>query len=127
MEILSVIAAAVAAWVFGAVWYGLNSKAWMEATGLTEDSINRSNPMPYIVSFIGTVLVAGMTRHIMTTSGVHTGLAGALTGFGLGAFIATPWIAANVMFGQKPAKLIWIDGVYATGGCTIIGLVLGLL
>ena len=46
MEFLSVIAAAVAAWVFGAIWYGVIGKQWMAASGLTEESIDRKNPAP---------------------------------------------------------------------------------
>lgn len=127
MEFLSVVAAAVAAWMFGAVWYGVIGKQWMAASGLTEESIDRKNPAPYIVSFICTLLVAGMMRHILAGSGVHTGFSGMLTGLGLGLFVAAPWIATNVMFAQRPRSLIWMDGVYPTVGCALMGLVLTLL
>ncbi|MBT8415087.1 MAG: DUF1761 domain-containing protein [Boseongicola sp.] len=90
MGFLSVIAAAVAAWIFGAIWYGVIGKQWMAASGLTEDTVNRSNPTPYIVSFLCTVLVAGMTRHVLVTSGVDTVGKGLLTGLGLGLFVAAP-------------------------------------
>ena len=127
MEFLSVIAAAVAAWIFGAVWYGVIGKQWMEASGLTEESIDRKNPAPYIVSFLCTILVAGMMRHILATSGVHSGFSGLLTGLGLGLFVVTPWVATNVMFSQRPRSLIWMDGVYPTVGCALMGLILTIL
>ena len=126
MGIVSIIVAAVAAWVFGAVWYGLIGRQWMAASGLTEETVNRSNPAPYIVSFVCTILVAGMTAHIMRSGGVHGAWNGIVTGIGLGAFIALPWQATNVMFSQRPRELIWMDGAYTVVGCTIIGLVLGL-
>lgn len=124
MGILSVVLAAAAAWIFGAVWYGVIGKPWMAATGLTEDSIDRRNPVPYVGSFVCTLLVAGMLRHVLATSGIHDGWGGALTGLGLGLFVAAPWIATNVLFQQKPRRLIWMDGAYPVAGMTLMGLVL---
>lgn len=126
MEVLNVIAAAVAAWVFGAVWYMALSKQWMEASGLTPESIDQKNPVPYVVSLIGAILVAGMTRHIMATSGVTTAGGGFVTGLGLGLFVALPWIVNNVLYGQRDTRLIWLDGGYPVIGTAIIGLVLNL-
>lgn len=129
MEALSVLAAAMASWVFGAVWYGVMGAAWMEAAGLTHAQIekNRRNFTAFVGSFVMAVLVAGMMRHIFVTSGVDTLVKGAMTGLGLGLFIATPWIATNYLFAQRPAMLTVIDGVYATGGCLLMGIVLVLL
>jgi len=127
MEFISVVAAAIAAWVFGAVWYSVIGKQWMAASGLTEETIDRKNPAPYFVSFLCTLLVAGMMRHILNMSGPHNGAGGLLVGLGLGLFVATPWIATNVMFSQRPRSLIWMDGVYPTIGCALMGLVLTLL
>ena len=126
MELLNVIAAAAAAWIFGAVWYGVIGKQWMAASGLTEETVNRSNPVPYIGSFLCALLVAGMTRHIMAASGVETVGAAVVMGLGLGAFIAAPWVATNVLFSQRDRNLIWMDGVYPTVGMALMGLVLAL-
>ncbi len=127
MGILAVLAAAVASYAFGAIWYMLLSKPWMAAAGLTEDTINQKNPVPYIVAFVMCVLVAGMMRHIFGMSGVETVWEGIVSGFGLGLFIATPWLATCYGFSQRPLKLTLIDGTYATMGCTIMGAVLMLL
>ena len=126
MGFLSVLAAAVAAYVFGAIWYSIMAKPWMAAAGLTEETINRKNPVPYIISFIAVILVAGMMRHIFASSGVDTVFYGALSGFGLGLFVAVPWLATNYGFAQRPPVLTAIDGTYSTVGCTIIGIVLTL-
>ncbi len=96
----------------------------MQATGLTEDSINRKDPLPYIGSFLCAQLAAGMTRHILASSGIEAPLCGLITGLGLGAFVAAPWIATNVLFQQKPRSLIWMDGAYPNIGMTLMGLVL---
>lgn len=124
MGFVAVLVAAVAAYAFGAVWYMVMAKPWMAAAGLSEDTIDRKNPMPFIISGICVILVAGMMRHTFATSSVDTVWEGLVSGFGLGLFIATPWIATNYGFAQRPLSLTLIDGTYATIGCTIIGTVL---
>ncbi len=126
MGILSVILAAAAAWIFGAVWYGVIGRQWMAASGLTEETVNRSNPAPYIVSFICAILVAGMFRHILSMTGIESLGKSALMGLGLGLFIAAPWIATNVMFSQRDRGLIWMDGAYPTIGMALMGVVFAL-
>ena len=127
MGVLSVVAAAAAAWIFGAIWYGFIGKQWMDASGLTEETIDRKDPIPYVVSFVCALLVAGMMRHILASTGGHTGFSGMLTGLGLGLFVAAPWIATNVMFSQRSRSLIWMDGVYPVVGCALMGLILTIL
>lgn len=126
MGFISVLIAAAAAWGFGAIWYMVLGKTWLAATGLSKESIDRKDPTPFIISYICAVLVAGMTRHIMVMADL-SGLGGGLmVGVGLGLFIASPWIATNYLFAQRSRTLILIDAGYATGGCTVIGVVLGL-
>ena len=131
MGILAVVLAAAAAYGFGAIWYMALAKQWMAAAGLTEDRIKgnsgKQNPKPYIISAICMLLVAGMMRHIFAASGIQTAGLGLMAGFGLGLFIATPWIATNNAFGMRPFTLTLIDGAYASIGCALMGLVLGLL
>lgn len=126
MEYLNVIAAAAAAWIFGAVWYGMISARWMAASGLTKATIDLKNPVPYIGSFICALSVAGMTRHILGASGVTTIGGGIATGLGLGLFVVAPWIATNVLFGQRDRNLIWMDGIYPAIAMALMGLVLTL-
>ena len=131
MGFLAVLLAAAAAYGFGAIWYMALSKQWMAAAGLTEGGIKgnggKQSPKPYIISAICMVLVAGMMRHIFAASGIETAGLGLMAGFGLGLFIATPWIATNNAFGMRPSTLTLIDGAYASIGCALMGLVLGLL
>ena len=126
MGFLAVIAAAIGAYAFGAVWYMTMAKPWMEDVGLSEETVNRSDPVPYVVSFVCCILVAGMMRHIFVSGGVDTLWNGIVSGLGLGLFIAAPWLATNYTFAQRPRRLILIDGIYATIGCTIMGLILTL-
>lgn len=127
MGVISVVAAAAAAWSFGAIWYMTLSKQWMAATGMTEEDVNRSDPVPYVVSFIMALLVAGMTRHMFGMAGIDGAGKSMLAGLGLGLFVALPWMVNNIMYSNRSKSLIWLDGGYVVGGCAIIGLVLALV
>lgn len=129
MEAISVIVAAVAAYAFGAVWYMTLAQPWMRAAGVEcgpdGRPVNKS-AVPFILSAIAMVVVAGAMRHVFGASVTTTG-AGLTAGFGLGAFIALPWIVINYAYSGRPATLTLIDGGYAVIGCTIIGAILGWL
>jgi len=132
MEILNVLAAAVASYAFGAIWYMVLAKPWMAAAGISEDQIKdadgkmKGGPTPFIIAFIGAIFVAGMMRHIFSLAGITEVDKGFISGLGLGLFIATPWIATNYGFTMRPRALTLIDGGYATIGCAIMGTVLTL-
>ena len=85
---------------------------------------NQKNPVPYITSIVGAIVVAGMMRHVFVLSGIDTLGEGLMSGFGIGLFLVTPWIATFYAFGARPFRLTLIDGGYATFGCTVIGTVL---
>ncbi|MBC6408380.1 MAG: DUF1761 domain-containing protein [Rhodobacteraceae bacterium] len=131
MEVLRVVLAAAAAYAFGAVWYMLWAKPWVAAAGVATDDQGRpahmGDKMPFVVSGVCALLVAGMMRHVFMFGGIDTPLAGLVAGLGMGLFIATPWLATNYAFAGRPRMLTLIDGGYATGGCTLMGLVLTLL
>jgi Protein of unknown function (DUF1761) len=124
MEFLNVIAAAVAAFAFGAVWYIALSKPWLAASGVTEEQQKAGGPMPFVVGLVAMVLVAGMMRHLLGAAGVVTLGGGAIAGLGIGAFLITPWVAMNYAFAMRKPALTLIDGVNSVVGCTIMGAVL---
>jgi Protein of unknown function (DUF1761) len=126
IEFLNVIAAAVATFAFGAVWYIAMSKPWMAASGVTEAEQKAGGPMPFVVGLVAMVIVAGMMRHLLGSAGVTTVVGGAIAGFGVGAFLITPWVAMNYAFGMRKPALTVIDGVNSVVGCTIMGAVLNL-
>ena len=130
MEILSVLAAAVASYAFGAVWYMMLANPWMEAAGVarTEDGkpANAGDPTPFIISGLAAIVVAGMMRHTFALSSIDSVDKGLVAGLGIGLFLATPWIVTNYGFAGRPRMLMLIDGGYATIGCTIMGVVLTL-
>lgn len=130
MEYLNVLAAAVAAFAFGAVWYTAMSKPWIAATGIAVDEngkpMGNGSAMPFVIGIIAMIIVAGMMRHMFATSGITTVGGGAVAGFGVGAFFITPWVAMNYGFSMRKPALTVLDGVNSVVGCTIMGAVLNL-
>ena len=130
MQYVSVIAAALAAYVFAAVWYTAMSKPWAVAAGIPigADGKPKGNGsmMPFVVGFVAQVLVAGMMRHIFMMAQLDTVIEGIMGGFGIGAFLITPWMVMNYAFAARPTKLGILDGINSTVGCTLMGVVLTL-
>ncbi len=128
MEYLNVIAAALAAFAFGAVWYRSMSKPWIAAAGIPVDADGKppgnGSQMPFVIGLLAMILVAGMMRHIFATSNLTTIGDRIMGGFGIGAFLITPWVAMNYAFGMRKPALTVIDGVNSVVGCTIMGVVL---
>lgn len=131
MEIFTVVAAGLASFVFGAIWYSVLAKPWMATSGVELDEkgrpANRTNPLPYITAVIGAVLIAGMMRHVLVLSGIDGPIQGLVAGLGIGLFVVTPWLATFYGFSGRPMRLLAIDGGYATLGSGLIGLVLTIL
>ena len=114
MAILGVILAAVAAFVVGAIWYGVFANAWKEASGVPlgpdDKPTNASNPMTYVTALVFTILVAGMMRHTFALSGIDGLGKGFVSGLGIGLFLIAPWMGIHYTFSVKPMKLLVIDG-----------------
>ena len=129
MQLISVLAAAAAGYVFGAIWYMTLSKPWMAAAGIDADETGRpkgSSALPFVLSAIAMILVSGMMRHIFAMAGIEGVDKGLVAGLGIGLFFISPWIMINNAYGMRPFRLTVIDGGYATLGCGLMGLVLAL-
>jgi hypothetical protein len=130
MEILNVLAAALAAFVFGAIWYIGLSKPWIAAAGIVLGPdgrpANTGGASPFIIGLIAMVIAAGMMRHIFGMTGIAGLSKGISAGLGIGAFSVMPWVAMNYAFGQRPMRLTMIDGGNVIIGSGIMGAVLTL-
>jgi hypothetical protein len=130
MEILNVLAAALGAFAFGAVWYMSMSKPWIAASGVAVDANGRpqgnGSVMPFVVGIVAMIVVAGMMRHVFSMAGIEGIGKGLLSGLGIGAFLITPWVSMNYAFAMRKPALSVLDGVNAVVGCGIMGLILNL-
>lgn len=130
MEFISVLVAAFGGFAMGAVWYMALAKPWMKAAEIEMDEngkpIGSGSAMPFVISGICMILVAGMMRHIFAMAGIDGAAMGLVSGLGVGAFFIAPWVAMNYAYAARPANLTLLDGGYCILGPAVIGLILGL-
>ena len=127
MEFVSVLAAAITIWIIGAIWYGVASKPWMAASGVTAEQANAMNKLIYLASFVVFIFLAGFMRYVWARMGVASISEGLVMGACVGAFFGLPWMAVNNMYTGRPVMLTIIDGAYAVMGLAAGGAVLVLL
>ncbi|MFY0633474.1 MAG: DUF1761 domain-containing protein [Vannielia sp.] len=130
MGFIAVLVAAIAGFAVGAAWYMTLSKPWLAAAEIPCDESGKPvaefSPMPFVISGIAMLLVAGMLRHILVMAGIEGVGKSALVGLGIGLFMITPWVAMNYAYANRKRELTLLDGGYSVLGPTVIGLVLGL-
>ena len=135
INLWSVLAAAVAAWIFGAIYYGTLGEKWMIALGRSEADIKAQRAqkavpvVPMIISFIAELVMAFMLAGLI----VHFG-GGATTvkaGLTIGCFIWLGFVitvlATNYGYQQMKPTLTFIDGLHWLGVLAIQGAVIGAL
>ena len=131
MDFLQVLAATVGGYAIGAVYYMTLSKPWLAATGLPLGPNGRpvggdNGARPFVIGFLCTLLVAGMMRHMFAMSALDTAIEGVMGGFGIGAFLISPWLVLCYGYSMRKTALMVIDAGYAIIGCTVMGLILTL-
>ena len=128
-----VLAAAVASWVFGAIYYGALGKQWMVALGRSEAQIKARDErkvvpvVPMIVSFVAEIVMAFMLAGLIVhlDAGVSTIKAGLLTGgFVWLGFVVTV-LATNYGYQQMKPSLTAIDSGHWLGVLLLQGLAIG--
>ena len=128
MDYLYVIAAGVAGYIFGAIWYGVLGKTWQAETGLTDEDVKPANSAAaYVIGLICNILIAGMMRHIFVTSGVEGLWNSIVSGLGLGLFIGGAFLMINYSFAKRSTTLKAIDVGHAAGVGAVIGAALSFL
>lgn len=125
---IAVLIAAIAGWGFGAIYYGLLGKPWMEAAGLTKEKITGNggpSPVPFILSFLAELVMAfvlaGVIGHLGPVT-IRNGVIAAV--FIWVGFVATT-VLVNNAYQMKPYRLSAIDGGHWLGVLVIMGAVIG--
>jgi len=129
----SILAAAIAAWIFGTIYYSVLCNAWLAAQGETADTMkvkNAGKPVvakaaPFVISFIAELVMAAALSGIMVHSGFSTARQGAIAGAlcWLGFVLTT--IAVNNAYAMRRPLLTVIDAGHWLGALIIIGAVVG--
>jgi len=130
---LGILAAAVAAWLAGAVWYGILGKQWLAALGWTEadmmgpDGKRRMPVGPMVLSFVAALIMAFMLAGLMGHLGPPTVRSGIISGALVWLGFVITSIAVNNAFQRRKAMLTVIDGGHWLLALVVQGAVLGLL
>lgn len=132
---MAIIVAAIAAWLFGAVYYGLLGKMWVAAQGETMDGLKAKNAgksaaakaAPFIISFVAEIVMATALSGILFHSAMSGPRQGAITGALLWLGFVLTTIVANNAYTFRSPKLTAIDAGHWLGALLIIGAVVGWL
>jgi len=126
VNLIAVAAAAIASFIFGAVWYGVLGKPWMRAANLTEEQ-TKPNPVTLGIAFFCQVIMAFVFAGIIYHSGetnIRTGIISALMVW-VGIVMTTQII--NHRFQGQSWHLTLIDGGHWFGVLLIQGILIGWL
>ncbi len=115
MNILAIVLGALVVMVSGMVWFHpkVFGKGWMTELGLTEEDVNKVNP----VVMVGALLMAGVVAYAMsryaghTEEGMHQFVHGMYHGFMPAILYVAPVLVSKSLFEQK--SLPWILTVVA--------------
>lgn len=131
LNIWAILVATLSTFLVGWLWYGpLFGKAWISATGLSEEQIQQGNMAKIFgLAFIFELIMAFNLAMFLTGSPEAAeqmnyqmgAFYGFLTGFGW-VFFA---LAVNSLYEQKSWKYIFINGGYWTVAFTVMGLIIG--
>jgi Protein of unknown function (DUF1761) len=133
LHALAIVVAAVAAWIFGAVYYGVLGRKWIEAQGKTMEQRKAENAgksttvkvTPFALSFIAELLMASALSGIMFHIGIYTVRAGAFSGFMCWLGFVLTAIMVNNAYSFRTIALTVIDTGHWLGVLVVIGAILG--
>jgi uncharacterized protein DUF1761 len=127
---LSIVVAAIIAWLASAVWYTLLGHIWTAAAGRTVEQMqqDRKRPgayLPFVYVFVADLIIAWTIYGLLAHLGAFTvrgGLiSGALCWFG---FILSTMVA-NYTFAQRDVRLLLIDAGNWLVVLLLIGAIVG--
>tara|TARA_R110002110_G_scaffold153019_2_gene346062 strand:- start:110 stop:520 length:411 start_codon:yes stop_codon:yes gene_type:complete len=124
---LAVLAASVSAFVVGGLWYGpLFGKAWMNASGVTEEMMAARNQAKIFggAFVLNVIMVVNLAMFIGPEADIAYGGA---AGFFTGAFWVSAMLGVFFLFEGRPMKLYLINAGYATVALTLMGVILGVM
>jgi uncharacterized membrane protein len=128
-----IVGGAVAAWIFGAIYYGLLGRTWLVAQSKTIEQVKAENAgrstaakaAPFVLSFIAEIAMASVLSGVMFHVNIYGVRAGAFSGFmcWLGFVLTT--VAVNNAYSFRRVSLTAIDTGHWLGVLVIMGMILG--
>lgn len=123
---LAVVVAAIAAFVFGAAYYGVLGKPWMKAARIDPSSAKMSAGL-FVTSFVAELIMALVLSAAIDAFGMgSTTVAGGLVaGFIVWLGFMATTMAVNQRYQGYGWDLTVIDGLHWLGVALIMGVVIG--
>lgn len=130
---ISVVVAAVAAWLFGGVYYTTLGKWWMAAQGKTMEQCGAemagksgaAKAAPFILVFVGELIMAWAMYGVLFHMSMFTLRQGAISGLALWFGFVLTTIVGNYAFHNRRPMLMVIDSAAWLGALVIIGSIVG--
>lgn len=130
---LSILIAAVAAWLFGGAYYTALSKPWLAAQGKTLEQCqaeqagksSAAKAAPFVLVFVGEIVIAWALYGILVHMNTFTLRGGVISSVLCWFGFVVPTMAANNAFGGRKPMLTVIDSVAWLGAFVIIGAIVG--
>jgi surface polysaccharide O-acyltransferase-like enzyme len=122
---LAILAAAVATFVLGAIWYITFNEAWTALSGVTEEMAMAGGTDAYAISFVTYLLGAYAMALLLKAMDVNTLQAGAMTGALIGAFIVGGNIFTNNAYELKPIGLSILNAGFSAISFGVMGGIIG--
>ena len=131
VNLVAVLAAAIASMVLGFLWYGpLFGKQWIQLMGWGKmnkaamDKMKKGASKGYAVMFVTSLVMAYVLAHIVAYSGAVTAMEGAQAGFWIWlGFVATVTLG-SVLWEGKSMKLYYLNAAYHLVNLAVMGVIL---
>ncbi len=128
INLIAVLAAAVAAMVIGFLWYGpLFGKQWIKLMGLSSKDINKAKQKGmgklYLINFIAGIVTAYVLAVLVDGMAITSAL---ITGFWvwLGFFAAV--MVGSILWEGKPLQLYFLNVIYWLVNVEVMSVILSL-
>ena len=132
-NLTAIVVAAIAAWLFGGIYYTALSGPWLKAMGKTLEQCKAeqatksgvAKAAPFVLVFVGELVMSWVTYGILLHMNMFTVRGGAIIGAGCWLGFVLTTITANNAFQGRKAMLTVIDSAAWLGALLIIGAVIG--
>jgi hypothetical protein len=126
MNWLAILVAAIAYWVFGAIWYmALFGKIW--AAGIEQHGVKLQRTgmgAKMVGNFICNLVAALVMARLVARTGIADVGHGLKLGAGVGLGFSATALTVQYIWEAKPFKVWLIDASYHVLGCIMLGLIL---
>lgn len=124
----TVLAAGIADWIFGAVWFKALSKQWMAGLRMPPDEMQAylatPNFWPYIIALLCSTLLAYVIARVLAGLEKHNLFRGISVGILVGLAAAVAMIT-EMAFESRTPSFMMISAAYPLLGCILMGIILG--